>query len=129
MLQMRGGELLVDLEPNQPMRVVGELEPVFETPSAGLMGMGMGQMLRTRFCGSECRQNMGICMKPPRESPGVVECKSMLTSCQDKCKAPSWEQKLLPCWDAARDNYNNCAARSGNDPFCKKLFVDSVAKC
>ena len=38
MLQVRGGQLLVDLEPNQPMRVVGELEPMFEEPSPGLMG-------------------------------------------------------------------------------------------
>jgi hypothetical protein len=39
---------------------------------------------------------------------------------------PSWESQILPCWDAARANYNNCAARSGADAHCKVLFADML---
>jgi len=69
-LQMRGGEpLLVDLEPDA-MRVVGELVPVGED----------AQQLKLRFCGTECQDNMRLCIQPPAESPGRLACKEMMVS-------------------------------------------------
>lgn len=82
---MRGGPMVVDIEPNTPMRVVGELEPLALNTEMGdeLAEMHQQQMLSVRFCGTECRSNMIICLKPPRENPGAVECKKMMDQCND----------------------------------------------
>ena len=79
---MRGGPMVVDIEPHAPMRVVGELEPLEEERTGfELAEKYQQQMLSTRFCGTECRQNMVICMKPPRENPGATACRAMMDQC------------------------------------------------
>lgn len=108
MLQVRGGgPLLVDVEPNQPIRIVGELEPEVERQWEGLrpfeLGLvGMGTMLRVKMCSSECRSLMGAAQCYTKE------CKEQLPDCREACKNPNWEQKLLPCWDAVRDSLSAC---------------------
>jgi len=103
MLQVRGGgPLLVDVEPNQPMRIVGELEPEVERQWEGLrpfeLGVvRMGSMLRAKMCSSECRSLMGAA------ECYTQECKKLLPDCNSACKNPNWEQKLLPCWDAVSE--------------------------
>ena len=99
--------MLVDVEPNQPIRIVGELEPEVERQWEGLrpfeLGLvGMGTMLRVKMCSSECRSLMGAAQCYTKE------CKEQLPDCREACKNPNWEQKLLPCWDAVRDSLSAC---------------------
>lgn len=68
-LQKLGGPLLVDVEPDAPMRILGELEP-----------MEGAQQLRVRYCGTECQKNMQLCVRPPTESPGRLACREMMVS-------------------------------------------------
>jgi hypothetical protein len=97
-LGMQGGALVVDMEPNAPMRIVGEIEPL-EMPSYGMMGMMAGyerQVLRQRYCGSECGQNMIICMKAPNTNPGARECSKMKDECINvKCKVQTFNETCL----------------------------------
>jgi len=107
-LGMQGGALVVDMEPNAPMRIVGEIEPL-EMPSYGgilrgsispsSLGMMAGydrQVLRQRYCGSECRQNMIICMKAPNANPGARECSKMKDECINvKCKVQTFNETCM----------------------------------
>ena len=91
-LGMQGGALVVDMEPNAPMRVVGEIEPL----EMGMMAGYERQVLRQRYCGSECGQNMIICMKAPNANPGARECSKMKDECINvKCKVQIFNETCM----------------------------------
>ena len=121
MLQVRGGgPLLVDVEPHQPMRIVGELEPEVERQWEGLrpfeLGVvRMGSMLRAKMCSSECRSLMGAA------ECYTQECKKLLPDCNSACKNPNWEQKLLPCWDAVSDGSKKKCRSERKGEGCKEI--------
>ena len=89
-LGMQRGAMVVDIEPNAPMRIVGEIEPL---EMGGMMAGYERQVLRQRYCGSECGQNMIICMKDPNANPGARECSKLKDECINvKCKVQTFNE-------------------------------------